>query len=451
MCRPAEALHYPAMSLFLYNLLLPFVMLVYLPAFMIKMVRRGGGWRHLVERFGIFTNTQRVALRQLHAPVWVHAVSVGEVVAALEFIRRWRERRPDVEVLLSVTTTTGHATAQARLPERVRLIYCPLDFSFTVRRVMRLVRPRLLVIFEVEIWPNLIAAAARAGVPVALANGRLSDRSARGYRRFAWFFRPLFRRFSLLCVQSEADAERLRAVVGLDAPVHVCNTMKFDQTPDQTQRDANATLDAVFGSGPRLVFTAGSTHPGEEEAVAEAFLNLKPEFPQLKLVLVPRHHERTAQVEAVLRNRGLVCRLLKTPPAESATTAAGRQPPTVDVLLVNTTGELMRFYGVADVAFVGKSFAGNHGGHNIIEPAIFAKPVLHGPNLENFRQVAEIFRRDHASIEVADADALASTLRALLANPAEREAFGRRARATVERHRGAIARTLDLLEPLTAP
>lgn len=439
------------MSLFLYNLLLPLAMLVYLPAFTIRMARRGGGWRHLVERFGIFTNTQRVALRQLHAPVWVHAVSVGEVVAALEFIRRWRERRPDLEVLLSVTTTTGHATAQARLPERVRLIYCPLDFHFTVRRVMRLVRPRLLVIFEVEIWPNLIAAAARAGIPVALANGRLSDRSARGYRRFAWFFRPLFRRFSLLCVQSDADAERLRAVAGGNAPVHVCNTMKFDQTPDQTRRDANATLDAVFGPGPRLVFTAGSTHAGEEEAVADAFLKLKPDFPRLKLVLVPRHHERAAQVEAMLRGRGLACRLLKPPPADSAPPAAGAPAPAADVLLVNTTGELMRFYGVADAAFVGKSFAGNHGGHNIIEPAIFAKPVLHGPNLENFRLVAEIFRRDHASIEVADADALANTLRSLLANPAEREAFGHRARTTVERHRGAIARTIDLLEPLIAP
>jgi len=439
------------MALFLYNLFLPVVMLVYLPAFTIKMVRRGGGWRHLAERFGVFTNTQRVALRQLHAPVWVHAVSVGEVVAALEFIRRWRERRPELEVLLSVTTTTGHATAQARLPERVRLIYCPLDFHFTVRRVLRLIRPRLLVIFEVEIWPNLIAAAARAGVPVALANGRMSDRSARGYRRFAWFFRPLFRRFARLCVQSEADAERLRAVAGQDAPVQVCNTMKFDQTPDQTQRGANATLDAVFGPGPRLVFTAGSTHAGEEEAVADAFLKLKPEFPQLKLILVPRHHERAAQVEAILRDRGLTCRLLKTPPPAESATACGLRTPTVDVLLINTTGELMRFYGVADAAFVGKSFAGNHGGHNIIEPAIFAKPVLHGPNLENFRLVAEIFRRDHASIEVADTDALANTLRALLANPAEREAFGRRARETVERHRGAIARTIDLLEPLVAP
>ncbi len=450
MYRQYKALHYPAMSLFLYNLFLPLVMLVYLPAFAIKMVRRGGGWHHLVERFGIFTSTQRVALRQLHAPVWVHAVSVGEVVAALEFIRRWRERRPGLEVLLSVTTTTGHATAQARLPERVRLIYCPLDFHFTVRRVMRLVRPRLLVIFEVEIWPNLIAAAARAGVPVALANGRLSDRSARGYRRYAWFFRPLLRRFSRLCVQSAADAERLRAVVGPDAPVQVCNTMKFDQTPDQTQRDANATLDAIFGTSPRLVLTAGSTHPGEEAAVADAFLKLKSEFPQLKLVLVPRHHERTTQVEAVLRDRGLAWHLLNAPPVVAVATTSA-PAPAADVLLVNTTGELMRFYSVADVAFVGKSLAGNHGGHNIIEPALFAKPVLHGPNLENFRQVAEIFRHDHASIEVADADALTNTLRALLANPAERAAFGRRARATVEHHRGAIARTIDLLEPLIAP
>jgi len=435
------------MALFLYNLLLPLVMLLYLPAFTLKMLRRGGGWRHLGERFGCFSAGQLAALRQLRAPVWVHAVSVGEVVAALEFIRRWRARRPELEIVLSVTTTTGHATARSRLPEGVRLIYCPLDFLGTVRRVLRLVRPRLLVIFEVEIWPNLIAAAARSGARVALVNGRMSDRSARGYRRFAWFFRPLFRRFALLCVQSEEDAARLRAAAGANAPVHVCNTMKFDQTPDQAQRDAAADLDAAFGPGPRLLFTAGSTHPGEEAAVAEACRLLKPDFPQLKLVLVPRHHERAAQAAAALREHGLACRLLKSDPA-----IVDAPPAAADALLVNTTGDLMRFYGVADVAFVGKSFAGNHGGHNIIEPAIFGKPVLHGPNLENFRLVAEIFRRADASLEVADAAGLAAALRRLLADPEARHAYGRRARAVVDQQRGAIARTLDLLERLdTSP
>jgi len=425
--------------LLLYNLLFPLLFLLYLPVFVTKLLRRGGFRHGFAERFGCFARTRKEALRRLHRPVWIHAVSVGEAVAACSFIHRWHERQPQLPFVLSTTTTTGHAMAARKLPQGVELIYSPLDFYPFVKRTLSLVRPRLLVIFEVEIWPNLVALTARHA-PVALVNGRMSDKSAAGYARYRRLVGRLFRRFSIFCMQSEADAARVRRVVEDAVPTVVCNTMKFDQVPDARTGDVSQLLRRVFGEAPRLVWTVGSTHPGEEELAADAFLAARETCPALKMVLVPRHHERTAEVEKVLRSKNLSYCLLTATPAE--------RPSPADVLLVNTTGELMNFYAVCDIAYVGKSLAGNHGGHNIIEPAIFAKPIMHGASLENFRLVAEVFRNEQATCEIDRDRDLAPALRELCADCAKRRDLGERARRVVEQQRGAIDRTIERLEPL---
>ena len=430
------------MALFLYNLLFLFAFLLYVPFYALHLIRRGGlGWAFL-QRFGLFGPAARSALRALERPVWVHAVSVGETVAALSFIRRLQERNCGRSVVLSVTTTTGYDLAVRKAPRGVTCIYCPLDFWPCVRQALALVRPALLVIFEVEIWPNLILLTAGRGTPVVLVNGRMSDRSGHGYRRWSGFFGRLFRAFRVICVQTTEDAARVRSLTGDAVAVAVCNTMKFDQVPDADGKDKSAVLNAAFGQAERLVVCAGSTHPGEEEMACDALLALKPEFPSLRLVLVPRHHERTADVEKVLQDRKLAYRLLLP--------GAGREPSPapVDVLLVNTTGELMNFYAACDVAYVGKSLAGNEGGHNIIEPAIFAKPILHGANMQNFRAVAGIFQEAQAAVQVQDAAGFTPALRQLLASAQDRQTLGARARRVVEESRGAIDRTLDLIEPL---
>lgn len=431
------------MPLILYNLLLPPLFLLYLPAFIVKLIRRGGFTRNFWERFGIFSAAQRGVLAQLHRPVWIHAVSVGEVVAASGFIKRWQEIIPELSFVLSTTTTTGHAIAAKKLPPGVPLIYCPIDFPFAVRHALRRVAPSLLVIFEVEIWPNLVSMAARRGVPVALVNGRMSDRSARGYARHRWFFEPLFGRFSTICVQSTADADRVRRVCGTSVPVTVCNTMKFDQIPDADTAHKGPLLDIVFGTPEgRVVWTAGSTHPGEEALIVRTFKDLKRTFPGLRLVLAPRHHERAAEVEDVLRSSSLTYRLLSAD--------AARQPfqPPVDVLLVNTTGELMAFYAHCDIAYVGKSLAGNSGGHNIIEPAIFAKPIVHGANMQNFRLVARTFRDAEATVEIPRDNDLFGAMNELCGDAAKRQLYGKRARAVVDHCRGAMDRTIEQLTPL---
>lgn len=431
--------------LLIYNLIFPLIFLCYLPFYMVHLRRRGGLTADYWQRFGFFSKERAAALKARNNAVWIHAVSVGETVAALTFIRRWRERRPQEAMVFSCGTSTAFATAAKKLPPGVELIYCPMDFFWAVRRALTLVRPRILVIFEVEIWPNLILMAKKRGVKIVLVNGRMSDKSSQGYARWRGIFQPIFNAFDALCVQTPADAERVARVLGQDRRIHVCDTMKFDQVPDVANSDLRPLLEQCFGNGERVVFTAGSTHSGEEALVCDAYLALRQHFPQLKLILVPRHHERSGEVEELLRAKQLSWRLL-VPPAGSA---PGGAP--VDVLVVNTTGELMNFYGASDIAYVGKSLAGQTGGHNIIEPAIFGKAILHGAHMENFRAVALLFQENHAAIEVARDEDFAPALRGLLESPAARQALGQAARQLVDRYRGAIDRTLDQIDAACPP
>ena len=257
------------MKLLTYNLVFIPAFIVYLPVFVWKLVRRGGFTHHFWERFGCFSQEQKQALAALDRPVWIHAVSVGEVVAAVTFVRRWQERNPELSFVVSTTTTTGHAIATKKLPDSVVLIYSPLDWWFPVRRTLALIHPRMLVIFEVEFWPNMILLARSRGVPVVMANGRLSDQSADGYAKHRWFFGSLFETFAVMCMQTEEDVRRVRSVVGEGVTTHACNTMKFDQVPDVSGNDKSSVLNDVFGPGERVVWTAGSTHSGEEALVCD--------------------------------------------------------------------------------------------------------------------------------------------------------------------------------------
>jgi len=427
---------------FLYNLFFPILFLLYLPYYLVHICKRGGLSSDYWERFGFFSSAKKARLRKAEDAIWIHAVSVGETVAAVSFVKAWLQRHPGDNIVFSCGTATGFNTAAQKMPPQVIRIYCPIDFYCATRRALSLIKPKMLLIFEVEIWPNLLLQAAKRGVKVALVNGRMSDRSSRGYARWRYIFRPLLHAFNSICLQTAEDAERVRKIIGDDPRIEVCGTMKFDQIPDCDSADKEQELDACFGKGERLLFTAGSTHAGEEELICAAYRQLKTEFPSLKMVLVPRHQERAAAVENVLRQNQLSWKLLR--PSDGQKQSA--EP--VDVLLVNTTGELMNFYAVSDVAFVGKSLAGQTGGHNIIEPAIFGKPIMHGSHMENFRAVAEIFQKHQAAIEISTDEMLLPALRELLAQPEKRRQLGHSARQVVDQYRGSIARTLDNLDQL---
>jgi 3-deoxy-D-manno-octulosonic-acid transferase len=426
---------------FLYNLLFPLAFLLFLPGLLWKLWRRGGEKSNFAERFAKFAAGKRRCLRDgWRGVVWVHAVSVGETVVALQFIRRWQERAPEQRFILSTTTTTGQAMARGRAPSGVEVIFCPLDFILFARPVVNLLRPSLLVIFETEIWPNLIAEVKRRGGRVVLVNARISDRSAKGYRRWRIFFAPILRQFDVICVQSETDRKRF-AAVACDLPLHVCGTMKFDQTPPPAS--AAPDLSPYFGDEPGLTLVAASTHPGEEKLITKTYLALRGEFPGLRLVLVPRHAERGAEIAAELRSLKVAFRQRNWDRGEART-------PVVDVLLADTTGELAGLMAAADVVIMGKSLAGHDEGHNLIEPALLGKPTVTGAKVSNFREVMAILQDGGGVMPVKCDGDLSGILRDLLANPARRAELGERAQTAVAAQRGATDRTLDLVVPLCA-
>lgn len=420
---------------FVYNLLFPFVFIMLLPRFLFRMARRGGYRRGFSQRFGFYSREVRRRL-QGPRPVWVHAVSVGEMFVALRFIRAYRQVDPEAWFVVTTVTSTARAQAERGMDRRDLLLYFPLDFPWIVRRAIGAIRPRLMLLTECELWPNILRAAARAGVPCAVINARLSEKSYRGYRRIRPFFLGAIGCVTRVFAQSEADRARFVAL-GADAErIEVAGSAKYDVAEvDESGADkARGIVEAAgFGSDPILL--AGSTWPGEEAILIDAAAKLrKGGFPALRLVLVPRHAERAPEVEALLQQRGVAY------VRRSRLDARKPGDPVSDVLLVDTTGELKHLYGIATVVFVGKSLTAR-GGQNIIEPACFGKPVVVGPHMENFEAVADDFRRAGALLQVADAAGLVAAVRAWLADEAGARACGERAAEVVRAGRGVIEAT----------
>ncbi|MBL8259150.1 MAG: lipid IV(A) 3-deoxy-D-manno-octulosonic acid transferase [Candidatus Competibacteraceae bacterium] len=368
--------------------------------------------------------------------LWVHAVSVGEARAALPLIRALRARYPETPLLVTTTTLTGSRQVQAALGDRVRHVYAPYDLPGAARRFLRRARPRLAVIMETELWPNLLRRCAQTGIPVLVANARLSERSARGYARIGPLTRAMLRDVSLIAAQADADAERFR---GLGAPrVQVTGNLKYDLTLPATLPERGRTLRHALLGANRPVWIAASTHAGEEEPILAAFASLRSRWPALLLLLVPRHPERFDGVAALCRERGF----------KLARRGEGRAcEPNTAVFLGDTMGELLLFYAAADIAFVGGSLVPT-GGHNVLEPASLGLPVLFGPHMFNFTEAGQRLLEAEAAWQVSDASDLAAAVERLLADPASGRAAGQRGRAVVERHRGALAASLAQIERL---
>ncbi len=420
----------------IYNLLLPIGFLFFLPGVIYKYRHRSGWKSTFGERFGRFSPERRAELAKFAGAIWIHSVSVGETVVALSLIDKYRRRYPERKFVISTTTTTGQEIARKKCPENCAVIFCPIDFPGMVKRTMRVLQPSMLVIFETELWPNMIYLARKRGIPVALVNGRMSDHSARGYRRAKCFFAPLLRQMSLILVQSEMDEERFLSVAP-DAAVRFSGNLKFDQTPPENLEPAD--LAAYFGADFGPVILAASTHPGEEDLICDSFKELKPAHPQLKLVIVPRHAERGAELAELLTAKGLA--FARRSRAEKAETP-------VEVLLADTTGEMFRFISAADIVIMGKSLAGQDEGHNLIEPALLAKPIVTGSVLRNFRFIFDILNSANALVAISGDNELTPALEKLIADPAGRKELGERGYAAIAAHRGATDRTIAALEEL---
>jgi 3-deoxy-D-manno-octulosonic-acid transferase len=420
----------------IYNLAFPVVLLLLLPGFLVRMLRRGKYRHKFWQRFGIYS--PRVLERIAGGGrTWVHAVSVGEVMIALKLIQALREADPARTFVLSTTTSTGFKLAARAKSPGLEPIYNPLDFLFSARRAVRTIRPDLLILVEAEVWPNIVCEARASGTRVALVNARLSPRSERRFRLVRWITAPVFNQINLLCLQEPDDVARWVSL-GVDQDrLDVTGSIKFDDGAPRSPRDFRPALRALGIDDGAPILLGGSTFEGEEAILSAVFSELRKSHPDLFLILVPRHFERSAGVAAQLEKSGL--RVARR------TQACGDVRP--DVLLVDTTGELRDWYSCATVVFIGKSLCAR-GGQNPAEPVAAGVPVVFGPNMQNFATLAGQFLRHEGALEVADTESLQCAVDRLLGDEDLRSRMATNAAACLEVHRGATLRTVAALARL---
>jgi 3-deoxy-D-manno-octulosonic-acid transferase len=439
----------------LYSFLTAAGVLIASPYFLFHALRRGQTLGSLRQRFGWGYPPELRAGEGL--AIWVHAVSVGELLAVLPLLKRLKEEFPQNRPVISTTTATGQRLARERLPASCAVFYFPLDWSGPVRRALAAARPAMVVIAETEIWPNFLRLASERGVPVAFVNGRLSERSYKRQRRAArispavigGFERRVLSCASLYMMQSDADAQR---IVDLGAPrerVVAAGNLKYDLSEAQPGPLA-AWLSCEIPSAPRgPVLVAGSVAEGEERPILEAFAAIEREWPAALLILAPRkpQHFDSASREIEVHGRAVIRRSALDLAPDGGGSAALSTPGSV--LLLDSVGELASLYALADAVFVGGSLVPN-GGHNILEPAIAGRVPVYGPSMHNFKEIAERYQEAGAGIEIANAQELAVAWAALLRDPAERARRGAAARALVGRYRGATDDAVERLRGLLA-
>ncbi len=414
----------------IYNLVLVLATIVLSPYILFKLATvpkyRGG----ITQKLGRVRKGVMKHLKDGSRPVWVHAVSVGEVMAAHPLIRDLRKRYPGRKLILSTVTVTGNLTAKQRVPEADAVFYFPFDYPWVVRRVIQKINPEIVLIAETELWPNFFRVLKHQGIPSALINGRISPRSFNNYRRFRSFFSQVFENVTLFCMQSEEDAVRIREIGADPAKVVVTGNLKFDQ---KIPVSSQAPISIARG---RKVITAGSTHRGEESILLDTFIRLRKKHPDLVLIIAPRHPERFDEVSGLITNAGFEC--------QRRTRLKG---PVKDVVLLDTIGELRSFYALCDIAFVGGSLV-KVGGHNLLEPAAMKKPIVFSRYMFNFKEISRAIMDTGGGVMVKDKEDLYHQLDNLLSDKHQADAMGLKAFRVIEANSGATARTIDAFSGL---
>jgi len=385
--------------------------------------------RYLPQRFGFGP-----PLPGAQPVLWLHAVSVGEVQAAVPLMRHLLDRYTHYSLLVTTTTPTGRDRVKQVMGERVEVRYLPYDLPSTLDRFLRQIKPDLLLIMETELWPNLLAQCARNAIPVYLINARLSARSARGYRRFFFMTQAMLKRVAGIAAQSQADATRLLSLGAEPDRLWVTGSLKFDMQHPASLREQAEVLRRFWGPD-RSVLIAASTHDGEESQILAAFAAIKKHIPSCLLVLVPRHPERFGLTTALCQKRGLSIALRSEAPRELAG---------VDVFIGNSMGELPQFYAASDVAFVGGSLV-PVGGHNMLEPAALGLPVLFGPHVFNFTHIAHLLLESGAARQIHSQEQLVHVAQELLTDANLRHHMGNMGRQLVEKNRGSLDRVMNII------
>lgn len=420
------------MKLF-YNMIFWVFAAAYLPFFLLRLRQEKDKKRLLAERLGYHSREFLMSLEGKRV-LWVHAVSVGEVFAARPLIDELALSLPDWALVVSTVTPTGQALAR-KLFDPNRVFYFPFDTSGCVRRTFSQLMPELVLLMETEIWPNLILGAWDRKIPVGIVNGRLSPRSYEHYRWVRWLFRGILEKIRFFLVQFQWDADRLQELGVPESVICISGNMKFDTIGEGSEKEVARLREKFFPQGEAgKILLAGSTHEGEEEILLGVFRKLRFEFPDLKLVLAPRHVTRSKKLRQCVEDHHFRCRFVS-----EGTDSAGQ-----DVWVLDTMGDLKKWYGLADFVFVGGSLV-THGGQNPIEAAIWKKPILFGPHTFNFQVIYEALMRERAGYQVYNAAELYEFLRSMLLDPYDSGRAGVKAYEIVQRFRGAASKNADFV------
>ena len=397
------------------------------------------GWR---ERFGFLPASFR---KNERSSIWIHAVSVGETLAVAGLVSELQQRSPEHKVFLSHVTPAGREAGESRLPGLAGRFFLPLDWRFCVRRAVEHIRPAMLVIAETELWPNLLRAARQSGAKVILVNARLSDRSFRRYRLVRPFIRRVLENVDQICAQSPTDAERFVALGARPERVVSAGNLKFDSVPPRAGELSKELGNAIRLAQRGPVIVAASTMPGEEALLLPAWSEVRRRHPQALLLLAPRHPNRFEEVAHLLAQKGIS--FVRRTDLDMEEVKLTAQLVAAEVFLLDTIGELAGIFGLADVVFMGGSLVPT-GGHNVLEPAWWAKPIVFGPHMHNFRDIAQLFLQARAAVQVPDSQALSPTILQLLADEERRHQLGAAARKVLEQESGATKRTIEQIAEL---
>jgi 3-deoxy-D-manno-octulosonic-acid transferase len=423
----------------LYDLIWFVSAVVLVPWYLLRRLCGGKNRQGLRERFGWYAPGRLLQLKG-RPILWLHAVSVGETRAAVSLIRALKMTYPQHALVLTNVTETGHAVAE-NIDEVDLSLFFPFDISWAVRRVLRRLSPDMVIVVETEIWPNLVRCANRASIPLVLVNGRISDRSFPRYQRVRFFLRPILNRFAALCMQTQQDKERMLSLGASADRVAVTGNLKFDMSCDGVGTMSPADLRSIYQlPADSLVWVAGSTHSGEEEPILDAFCEIRERGIELCLVLAPRHPGRAQEVGQMLTARRLNWVARTSLSEKNGILRDG------DVLLIDTVGELLKLYAAADVVFVGGSLV-PVGGHNVLEASLLKKPVLFGPHMANFREIARLLIEAGGGKTVPE-NKLAEELLTLLTDAEARVAMGQAGYRFLQQHAGATERTVDVIREM---
>jgi 3-deoxy-D-manno-octulosonic-acid transferase len=425
----------------IYSVLFTLGVVLTAPYYLWRLRGKGGSarWR---ERFGYLPDSFQQARP---GAIWVHAVSVGETLAVVGLVRELQQRYPERKIFLSHVTPAGREAGENRLPSVAGRFYLPLDWRWAVRGTLERIRPAVLVIVETELWPNLLRAARESGARVILVNARLSDRSSRRYRLALPFMRRVLENVDRICVQTETDAERFRRLGARPEAVGLAGNLKFDAQPPQLGELPRLLEKALAHATRQPVLVAASTMLGEERFVLQAWKKIRGRHPRALLILAPRHPVRFEEVAQLLTEaRSSFVRRTRLEAREDALAGQRASP---EILLLDTIGELAGIFELADVVFMGGSLVPT-GGHNLLEPAYWSKPIIFGPHMENFRDIAQLFLQAEAAVQIRDAHQLAPAALKLLEDGVGRQRMGEKAKQVLERESGATRRVLEHIREL---